>query len=372
MIIKNKKIIEFICFILIISAFITIGYYTYKSYTTQKTKHTEQAKIDNYYNIEYLFNNGYIKTSETISNFKDEKNDVYMYLDKNNTLYIKYTNKKNIYNKHITGLPKKDLTIYYNNLNDNIYELSALTKEGELYYTYININNKKDYKFIKIGTNIDSIYSPTYDKKYVYVYKNNTFKTNFIYLDKNKKLKYIEKTNNYTLKENIKDTKPYFDYICLSNNTKLCNKIIIYQNFDKKLVASYNNKIIKNEKNEEIVVKEMFGVLELNTNKKIDFSQLTYTKLKKYNYVFSIYIIDKEDKIYKLDITNNLIRSKEENNALLISEKKVKQLKYEGNISKINIIYTDGTSDKIENQNNKTIITSTIYDKDQNKELKVK
>ena len=367
---KSKKFVEFICFLLIICAFVVIGYYTYESYANKKKDNTIETKVDNYYNIEYLFNNSYVKTSEEITNFKDEKNDVYMYLDKNNTLYVKYTNKNNIYNKHITGLPSGNITVYYNNLNDNIYELSALTKKGDLYYAYINIANKKDYKFEKIASNIDSVYSPIYDKKYVYIRKSNGFKTNFIYLDNNNKLKYINKEDDYELLDNLKDVKPYFDYVCIGN--KLCDKVMIYQNFEKKLVASYNDKIIKNDKNEDITVKEMFGVLEVKKNKKVDFTKLTYKKLKKYDYLFKVYIVDKNDKIYTLDINNNLIKTKEENKALPLSIKKVKQLKYEGDISKVDIIYTDGSSEKVEQGNNKIIISSTVYDKDKNLELKVK
>ena len=157
---KSKKFVEFICFLLIICAFVVIGYYTYESYANKKKDNTIETKVDNYYNIEYLFNNSYVKTSEEITNFKDEKNDVYMYLDKNNTLYVKYTNKNNIYNKHITGLPSGNITVYYNNLNDifSLYSSYLNSMRTAIIYE----RSSSDYK--KNKTVIDKNYDNAYKK----------------------------------------------------------------------------------------------------------------------------------------------------------------------------------------------------------------
>ncbi len=366
--IKNKKILEFLCFLLIIISFIVMGYYTYKSYNTQKQDNNEEPLIDNYYSVEYLFNSDYIKNANNITDFSNDKDNVYMYLDKENTLYIKYTNEKNKYNKKVTGITSK-ATVFYNNLNDDIYELSALTKDGELFYTKINLSNKKDYTFKKIASNINSIYSPTYDKKYVYVNNNKGFKTNFIYLDNNNNLMYLDKDKDYVLKDNLSDVKPYFNYICASNNTSLCNNIMIYQDFENKLITKYNNKIIKNENNKEIIVKDLFAVLSVKEEKEIDLSNISYSKLKKYNYLFTTYIVDENNNIYILEIDKNTINNKEDISAKLYNSNKVKQLKYEGNIAKINIIYANGTSEEIKKDKNKTIVSSTVYDRLENKKL---
>ena len=90
----KKKLVEIILFILVTVLFITIGYYIYQSYVSQKQEQNKNVEIDNYYSEEYLFNNDYIKVANTISDFSEEEKEVYMYLDAENILYIKYTNEK--------------------------------------------------------------------------------------------------------------------------------------------------------------------------------------------------------------------------------------------------------------------------------------
>lgn len=367
----KKKIIEIIIFLLVTVLFITIGYYIYQSYTNKKEDQNKTIEIDNYYSEEYLFNNDYIKIASTISDFSEEAKEVYMCLDVDNVLYIKYTNEKTKLNKKISNLPKEKVTVYYNNLYDNYYEFTALTENNEIYYIALDITSKKDYKFKKIGENIKEVYIPTYDKEKVYVSDNP--KSNFIFASNNQELKYISKEKKeYFLKTNVEKTKPYFDYVCASNTLSICNDIMIYQTFTKTLIPNYTKEEIKNQKGEEIFAREMFSVLEIDAKKEIDLNKVTYKDLtKKYNYIFTTYIIDEEGKIYEHKINKETIENKENPNATIYSEKVVNKIEYEekdNQIQKVQIIYIDGTKHLIESKINKTIITSTIYDKSKLKE----
>lgn len=367
---KNKKYIEWGAFLLIIISFIVMGYYTYQSYSKQKEESSEVVKIDNYYNPDYLFNNDYIKVASTIKDFSDEQKEVYMYLDKDNTLYIKYTNGKTSYNKHVTDLPEGKISVYYNNLYDDYYELVALTDKKDLYYISLDLKSTKDYKFYKVGEEINEVYVPSYDKNKVYVNKTNEITTNFIFSDSNSNLKYLDyKEKSFYLNDDLKGVKPYFEYICASDTSSICSDIMIYQDFENKLVYKYNNKVVKNEKEEEIIVKDMFATLEIDSKKEIDLDSISFNKLNNYDYIFTVYVVDKEDNFYKLEISKEDIIEKQETTALIVSNKKVKQFIIdEDNKSKVvHVVYMDGEETKITEDLNKKIITSTTYDKSKNK-----
>lgn len=369
---KNKKMIEWCAIFLIVITFIVIGYYTYQSYSKQKEEKSDVVKVDNYYNPDYLFNNDYIKIPNTIKDFANKEKEVYMYLDAENNLYIKFTNEKTSYNKHITNLPKEKVTVYYNNLYDNYYEFVALTESKNLYYTSLDLNSKKDASFSQIGKQINSVYVPSYDKNMVYVNKKGNLITNFIFSDSNNNLNYLDyEKGEYILKEGIEKVKPYFNYICASDNSSLCNDIMLYQTFEDKLIFSYNDKIIKNELQEEIIVKDMFATLKINSEKEVDLDKISFNNLnKKYDYLFTVYIIDEKDNYYKLEINKKVLKEKQENRALISSEKKVKQLIFDDERDKpkkVHIVYMDGKEEQITENTNMKIITSTTYDKNKNK-----
>lgn len=301
-----------------------------------------------------------------------------MYLDKENTLYVKCTNGKTILNKRVTELPDGNITVYYNNLYDDYYEFAALLESKELYYVAFNINSKSNYKFKKVGEDITSVYVPTYDKNEVFVNRNNRFVTNFIFIEGDNNLDYLSyKNKEYSLNNSLQEVKPYFDYVCASDNFKICNDIMIYQTFEKKLVYGYSGNTIKNEFGEEIIVKDMFSIFEVNTKKDVNLDEISFRTLnKKYDYLFTVYVVSEEGVLYKLEINNNVMKKEGNISALTASDKKVKQLNYEekdGEIGKIHIIYNDGKEEVILFSRNKSIITSTVYDKEKlkNKVLKV-
>ncbi len=374
---NKKKILELLCFVFVIISFIVIGYYTYQSYEKQKDKNENSVTVDNYYNSEYLFNNNYIIPAKTIADFSEEKNDVYMYLDANNVLYIKYTNNKTVLNKRVTSLPEGKITVYYNNLFESFYEFIALTDKNEVYYTYLNINSKKDYKFKKVGENISKVYIPSYDKKNVFVNKLKNINTNFIFLDTDNNLKYLDyKDKKYVLKDDINNKKPYFDYICLDINNEKCSSIMFYLTFENKLVYNYKNEtIVQNEVNEDILVKDVFATIEIENSKNIDFTKTSFKEItKKYDYIYTIYIIDGNGKIYSIQLDKSNINNSTIIGALTYNEELVKELKYDidkEEIKNVNIIYSNGKEEKITKDKNKVILTSTIYDKTKNDENKL-
>lgn len=368
---RNKKVLEWCAFLLIVICFVVMGYYIYQSYSNQKNEKSDVIKIDNYYNPDYLFNNDYIKIASTIGDFNDEGKDVYMYLDKDNTLYIKYTNGKTSYNKNITNLPEGKVTVYYNNLYDDYYELVALTEEKKLYYISFDLKSKKDYKFYDVGEGINGVYVPSYDKSKVYVNKTDNLTTNFIFSDAENNLKYLDyEKKEYVLRDNLEDVKPYFDYVCASDTSVMCNDIMIYQTFENKLVYNYIDEVVKNDLDEDIIVKDMFATLEVDLKKQIDLDTISFSVLnKKYDYIFTVYIVDKEDNFYKLEINKEVLKQKQENRALINSEKRVKQLvidEKEGS-KVVHVIYVDGEETEIAEDINKKIIASTVYDKNKNK-----
>ena len=355
----NKKKLETFCVLLIIiTTFVIIGYYTYKSYENKKNSNDGNVEINNFYNVDYLFNNSYIDIPKTIDDFSSKEGKIYIYLDASNIMYIKYTDKEKN-NKKVTGLPKGNVTVYYNKIYDDYYEFLARTDNGDVYYSYININDSKDAKYVLIGSNIDKIYVPYYDKNGIYVNQKNKFTTNFILYDKEEQLKYIDiQDNNYLLKGDLEIKKPYFDYICASNNSDICNKYMVYITFSNELV--YNKEKLKNSNGDIIHVKDVFSSFEIISKKSVDLDNIKIKDLKKNSYLFSTYIVDDNQILYQLDISNN----NEKMVSLNDTSNKIKEYIYEDD-GKLTISFEDGTKKVVEKANNKVFTTSTIYDKKQ-------
>ena len=360
----NKKVLERLCILFVVTVFIIIGYSTYKSYEDKKSSNDNTVEINNFYNVEYLFNNSYIDTPQTIEDFSDEKGDIYIYLDASNVMYIKYTDAEEN-NKKITGLPGEKVTVYYNHLHDPYYEFLSKTEKGAVYYTFVNLSSSSDEKFSLIGKDIDKVYIPVYDKAGVYINEDDDFATKYIMYGKDENLKYIDTSfNKYTLKSHLESKRPYFDYICADINSYLCNKFMIYISFENELV--YDKKSLENNNNEIIHAKDVFSSYEIKSQKNIDIKKLNKKSLKKYKYIFSTYIIDENQLAYQFDITN-----KGESIIPLNSEKnKVKECIYEAD-KKLLIIFEDGTEKEIKSSKNRVITTSTIYDKKERNNDKV-
>lgn len=346
-----RKHFETLCIFLVLIAFIIIGYYTYQSYSNKKDSNDNNVEINNYYNAEYLFNSGYLKNANTIENIEKDKSISISFED--NTMIIKYKD----YIKKINEVPKGDNTVYYNNLYDDYYEFLIKT-DSSIYYAYVNLENNKDSSFTMIDERIKEVYIPIYDKEGVFVNKNKNFVSSFILSDNNKNLKYIDYDNAYILKDDIKNKKPYFDYICAGTGLSACNNLIIYINFNNELV--YNDETIKNN-GKRIYVKDVFSSLEIESKKRVDINSLSMNDLIKHNYLFTNYIIDKNGIMYELRIVNknmDIIKINDSSN-------KVKEYIYEtkDNVSKLTILFEDETKEEIKSGNNKVLGTSTIYDK---------
>ena len=357
--IKNKKFIEFFCFTLIIIVFIIFGYYTYKSYSGKKNGNNKSVEINNFYNIDYLFNNNYLSFAKTISDFSSKDKDLYMYLDADNVLYIKYVSEEKSKDKSIKGLPKEKLNVYYNKIEDNKYEFVAKTDSSDIYYVSVVLDNKKEVSFEKVGERVKEVYVPTYDKKYVYVNMNSNISTNFVFVDNKKNLKYLDyQENRYIIKDDFSMKKPYFDYVCADDLSTLCNDFIIYQSFNNELIyngipLSFNNK--------KIYVKDMFSSFELDNVSDVDFTTLNSVNFSKYKYLFTTYVVDEEGLLYKVDIDNDA--GDISIDCINRNSEKVKTIDY--GYSKIEIVFNNGDREIISKDKNKILITSTLYDKSQ-------
>lgn len=360
----SKKVLEKISILLIIMTLIIIGYYTYKSYDNKRSIDDSDVEINNFYDIDYLFNNSYIETPKTIEDFSSGKENIYIYLDADNVMYIKYSNNEK-YNKKITGLPKGEITVYYNYLYDNYYEFLAKNEENDVYYSFINLDSTKDEKYVFISNNIDKVYTPVYDKNGIYINQKNKFATNYILYDSETKLNYIDISSDkkYVLKSNVDTKKPYFDYICASNNPYICSKYMIYITFNNELI--YNEEYLKDKNNQTIYVKDVFSSFEVLSKDDINIEKLNKNNLKKYDYKFSTYIIDNNQIAYRFDVSNKGKRIISLND----TSNKVKECIYESD-EKLIIIFEDGTNQTIKAGKNKVITTSTIYDRNQNNDKK--
>ncbi len=361
----SKKVLEKTCIMLIIIVFVIIGYYTYKSYDNKRNIDDSDVEINNFYNVDYLFNNSYIDTPKTIEDFSSGNETIYMYLDAENVMYIKYSNNEK-YNKKIIGLPKGKINVYYNHLYDNYYEFLAKTEDNNAYYLFVNLDSTKDEKYIFIGDNIDKVFAPVYDKNGVYINQKNKFATNYILYDSEAKLNYIDTSldKKYVLKSNVDTKKPYFDYICASNNPHICNKYMIYITFNDELV--YNKKYLKDNNNQNIYVKDVFSSFEVSSKADINIETLNKDSLKKYDYKFSTYIIDNNQIAYQFDVSNKGERIISLNDA----SNKVKEYVFESD-KKLIIIFEDGSNKTIKAEKNKVLTTSTVYDRNQNSDKKV-
>ena len=354
---KNRKLFGsmFVLFVLIF--FVLIGYYTYESYLSKKDTNNDDVKINNFYNIEYLFNNNYLNLAKGIDDFSDNSKKVYMYLDADNVFYIKYTDES-ILNKKVTGLPKDKLTVYYSDISNNYYEFIAKTDKGDIYYVSLNLESNKDYSFVKVGSNIKNIYVPSYDKRPVFLNQTDSITTNFVFLDNDGVLRYLDFVGNkYVLKNDLSSVKPYFDYVCASDNSDICNDIIIYKTFDNELV--YNGNTITDASGNRIFVSDMFSRFEIIDSSKINFDSIDSSSLKKYKYLFTTYAISNEGIVYKLEIDS---ANRSEVKVSVYSTNKVKQFNYVSK-DKVQIVYNDDKIDVIESNDNSDLITSTLYDR---------
>lgn len=355
-----KKQLETLCILLVFLAFVIMGYYTYKSYADKK-KETDDIEINNYYDEEYLFNSDYIKLPNTISDFSSMDSDIYMHVD-DKTLIIESKDENQTYKKTIKGIPDGEYVIYYNSFDD-YYEF-LIKSNSDIYYSYVNITDGQEELFNHIEGDINQVYVPSYDKSGVFINKNKHLITNFIILDKNKQLSYIDYNEGYYLKPELQTRKPYFDYICAVDNYSICKNLVLYITFKEELV--YNGEILKNDKNKSVYVKDVFSSFEVNGDSAVDYENLSMKEAKKKGYLFTSYIFDKKGLMYKYEITNDGESLKLIND----SSNKVKMYSFEkdDDSSLLSVLFENGKKDEYKIDNNKIMTTSTVYDKNNNKE----
>ena len=190
---KESKLKEKILIISIALILILMGLIIYIRYTNKEESKVVE-EVNNYYTAEFLFNNDYIKIASTIEDFNKDTNNLYMYLDGNNILHIKYKNKESEINKTVEGLPKGEVTVYYSTLGNDCFEFGGLL-ENNFYYSNFCLN-ENEQPFEMISTNARTVYTPSIDKKEVHVINNAKITSNFIIDTETEEMKYLSYKDN--------------------------------------------------------------------------------------------------------------------------------------------------------------------------------
>lgn len=341
---KGKVLIIIVSFLLIL-----FGFIIYLRYTKSQT--VEKEITDNYYNAEFLFNNNYIKTADLVSDSKKINKDLDIH-GNNNTLYINLLNNS----AEIANLPSNS-TVYFDHLENDCYEFAAL-KASDLYYAKTCLTSKEKTSFEKISSIAKTIYVPNIYKKGIYVNDNPI--SNFIINTTLGDLKYISYENKLLgLYNDISKINPYFDYTCASNNTSVCKKLMVYVTFKNELF--YNDSVIKTNEGKILIVNDLFSTLKVNTNENIILDSFDYEKLRKYNYEFKVYVLDKDNYLYEININNNtnIVANKISDKIKLIDYKKDKN----SNVNKIIVTDINDKTISFDKTSKCLLNTSTIYDR---------
>lgn len=268
--------------------FIFIGFIIYKRVLFKQ----DDNQTNDYYNIDFLWSNGYIKDADVIS---DSLDDVLMYLDGENVFHIKSSKESVV----IEGLPKGDLKVYYTEVSDGCYEFATLDG-NDLYYVNMCLGKKKDFSFELISTNAKGIFvSLEYDG--VFLFEKNGFVTNFIISTLDDKIRYIEsKDGIFGLYNEIKDIKPYFNYLCISDS---CNDSKSYITFKNEIVLYNQSDVLKKANGEVLVAQDVFAV-------------------SSDEFLYTIYILDKDNRLYSVDVRD----SNQSLFAVCVKDEKVKTI----------------------------------------------
>ena len=347
---KTRKVLIVIISIILI----LFGIIIYLRYT--KSPDVEKEVImDNYYNSEFLFNNNYLKLADLVSDSRKINKDLDIH-GANNVLYINLLTSST----EINGLPS-NATVYFNHLENDCYEFAAL-KGNDLYYAKTCLTDKNKKTFEKISTIAKDVYVPNIYKKGIYVTENPT--SNFIINTTLKELKYISyKEKTLGLYNDISKINPYFDYVCASSNASVCKKMMVYVSFENELY--FNNQKIKTNDNKDLLVNDLFGVLTVDTKDNIIIDSLDYDKLNKYNYIFKVYALSKDNYLYEIEIKKGIDEGNITGKKILNDKIKLIDYKKDKN-SNINAIIVTDINGKIISfvQSSKNSInTSTIYDR---------
>ena len=316
----------------------------------------EEVTPNNYYNSEFLFNNNYIKQADNITSAKDINKDLDIHTE-GDTLYVNLLNQSSVINNFPEGS-----NVYYNHLDNDCYEFAALFK-SDLYYSSICLNNKSENKFEKISSVAKAVYVPNIYKKGIYINDKNPI-SNFIIDTTIGDLKYISyKDRVLGLYNNIEKNHPYFDYVCASSNVSVCKHLMAYVTFEKELF--FNDSIIKTNDNSSLIVQDLFSVLKLNSKDKMDISSISYDKFKRLDYLFRIYVLDKDNYLYTVDINSNNVNNSIKASKLI--DKKVKLIDYKqdksGKVVEVIITDVDGKITKVTSDDSEEINLSTIYER---------
>ena len=355
---KNSKGLVVLLSIIIVVLVGALGYFVYDSYFKDSKGTGNKGNVlskTNYYSADYLLSNNFITEAYTYSVDKavcgpDVKYGLYK---DDNGYYIQYCDSSfsSLKLSKVFDLSVND-KIYYNTYLVGeggylFYDIMRLDSNNNLYYSYYGlsdggystvktITDKKEYKDYKIE-NVKNVYRLTSDKSdrwyhpiAVLEMTNGDMK---ILMEKDKRI-FKNEEEGITLVD-LKDVYPYFDYIC-AFNSPVCNDTMFYITFDKKMVPSYNlSKPVVDESGKEIKVKDAFATFDTK-GLSASGASLFYPDFDEgypsYDFVYTIYILDENNVLYKLELNKDAIDNKKEVSAIV----------YKKDVSSLDVVYNEG------------------------------
>ena len=376
---KNKKKIIIFLILIIVILLGALGYLIYDNYLkTEEPKEKQEVKVEetNYYTADYLLEKGYIKeassevtTKKDCSNydgFSGDEDIDYLY-NEQGKYYIQYCQEESYenYSTKNKALEMPNVNIvkgYYNFVCGQMCtkEIILMDDQNSIYYSSLVENwdtaedDYESFKNYKIE-NVKNIYVSTYDKPWAYY--DNEFRSTIILEMSDGTLKTLKANGNNIELVNLSETRPYFDYICAQKDP-ICNETMMYITFDNKLVPNYNlNDIIKNDKGEEIIIKDAFTAFEITSDGQMGNVVYDFD----FTFEYTIYVLDQNNNLYKAELDRNKIDSKNPITMTLYKEN-VKEISYQPDENNYfvdaTIKYNDGKEEMI-----KKVETSTIYER---------
>lgn len=340
----------------------------------EKLQGINQREVIDHYTETYLTKNNYIKEANlaetsNITCTKENEGQGYAYLTKYGNIYLNVcTNSKmesKKFDTSITDIKK----VYYNKLKRDLpyYEIVIIDKNNNAYYNAVAYNKEtkkyiynaisgeglRTYKDYKIE-NVDTVYIQSIEKSKYYFDEE----TSLIFAKEDGTLKMFSSLTEGKL-VNIKDRIPYFDYVC-ANDNPICKETTLYITFDNKVVVNFNlTETIKNEKGEELTIRDAFSSFEVE-DKNYQSDIMKYSD--DFNFKYTVYLISSENNLYKIELNREKIDSKEVPTATLLKKEIdiVEQKSLSNTIfENITITYKNGQKEIF-----KKVFNSTIIDRD--------
>lgn len=311
---KSNKI-KFIVLLFVIGLFIAASiFYIYDSFFNSKGVIKEESSIvtldNDFYNIDYLVVNKYIKTINSTVEQKystNEQDNPYMIKIEDNEVYVANDLKlddKDIDLVKATGIKGTPKVVKYLNYQKKLV-FYVLTKEGNLFYA--DTQNEDDSitvnEFIKINeTKILNLYDFYIDDNITYPWYPLTIYSENEQGD-------LLKTNGKDITTTFKEDYPLLDQICGGWSDKdSCIGLYISPDKNLYLMTDKDNKLYQeiSYKGKNIEVKDAFSIadIKITNDDNASLNKIKYYIIGRDNYLYEV-IENNKNKIISIKKYNN-------------------------------------------------------------------